>query len=88
MSVNDGEDTTVHCSRDRDEIIAALFSTDEDYLYIHRPGGVYVPHIGWIRLIYGNNGWDVVSDYTVDLDDWLAPITALAERLETEHGSR
>ncbi len=37
---------------------------------------------GWILLVFGNDGWDLVSDYTCSLDDFLAPINALANQLE------
>jgi hypothetical protein len=74
LGVNDGEETTVTHSTDIEAIKKALFTTDEDYLYVYakdrsanerdkRPDG-------WVRLIYGNDGWDVISDYSsVDLLD-------------------
>ena len=35
-----------------------------------------------MRLIYGNDGWDVVNDYTTNLEPLLAGATAEADRLE------
>lgn len=37
---------------------------------------------GWILLVFGNDGWDLISDYTTDLEHFIAPINALARRLE------
>jgi hypothetical protein len=34
VSVNDGEETTVLDSTDPETILAAMFTTDEDYLYV------------------------------------------------------
>jgi hypothetical protein len=79
ISVNDGEETVLVKSTSQKAIIAAMFSTDEDYLHLYRPGGTY---LGWIRLIYGN-GSDVISDhtYTPELTTFLEPISIYAESL-------
>jgi len=63
VSVNDGEEWVVKRSIDKAEILAALFSTDEDTLVIRDAEG---RKAGWFWLIYGNDGWDVVSDYSVN----------------------
>lgn len=61
VSVNDGEEWTVKRSASKDEIVGALFSTDEDILRAYRPDG---SSIGMVYLVYGNDGYDVVNDYT------------------------
>lgn len=63
VSVNDGEEWTVNRSTDKAEIIGALFSTDEDVIRGFRPDG---PTIGMAYLVYGNDGYDVINDYTCD----------------------
>lgn len=35
--------------------------------------------IGWIQLVFGNGGYDLVSDYTTNLEAMLAPVNAVAE---------
>jgi hypothetical protein len=97
VGVNDGEDTTVTQSSSITEIMAAMFSTDEDYMLVYtataaggESNGVVDgegpradrAHMGWIRLIYGNSGYDVISDYTVNLEDVVAPVNAYADTLE------
>lgn len=79
LSVNDGEETTVDRSVDAAEIFAAMFSTDEDYLLVHRDNSPQ--QFGWVRFIYGNDGPDVINDYTTNLDEVLAPVNAMAEKL-------
>jgi hypothetical protein len=52
----------------------ALYNTDEDYLNVWSNGG---QHIGWVRFVYGNDGWDVISDYTVNLEPFIGEGTAV-----------
>lgn len=68
-----------------------MFTTDEDYLFVYDPkqpdeddaedGRADANKIGWIWFIYGNDGHDVVSDYTTNLEKVLQGATALAEEL-------
>lgn len=59
LSVNDGEVWTVKSSRDRQNIIDALATTDHDLLRVYDPRS---DKAGNIMLIY-QNGEDVISDY-------------------------
>lgn len=74
LGVNDGEEITVHHCRDIDKIHAALFTTDEDYLFAYQDADQDDPlnveqgskndrPDAWVRCIYGNDGWDVISDW-------------------------
>ncbi len=82
VSVFDGEEWTVKRSTDRERILMALFSTDQDLLKIHDAAG---QSAGWFELVYGNDGHDVVSDFTANevcsniWDDVLRP---LSDKLE------
>lgn len=38
LGVNDGEETTIHHSRDVKAIKKAMFTTDEDYLFVYVKG--------------------------------------------------
>ena len=53
-------------SQDREAILAAMYLTDEDRLYVHE-AGQEKPH-AWVYFVYGNDGWDVINDYTVNLE--------------------
>lgn len=61
VSLCDGEEWTVKKSTDKTAIIEAAFSTDEDILRLRRADG---SAIGNLWFIYGNDGYDVISDYT------------------------
>lgn len=82
LSVFDGEEWTVKRSTDKSEIIGSLFSTDADLIRLRDRGGT--GH-GQFWLVYGSDGYDVVSDYTVTdtteaiYNEVLAP---LSDRLE------
>lgn len=60
VSVFDGEEWTVKRSTDRDRIMAALGTTDEDSLRFRQDDEI----IGSISLVYGNDPDEVVSDCT------------------------
>lgn len=86
LDVNDGEETTLKHSTDAAAIVAAMFTTDEDYLFVNEPGAGSPAaalkggsRIGWVRFIYGNDGYDVMSDYTVNLESQLTEANKLAE---------
>lgn len=84
ISVCDGEDWPVKRSNDKGEIMAALFSTDEDAIVIRKADG---DKLGWFQLIYGNCGYDVISDYSAnDICDaiWNEVLSPLADRIEGE----
>lgn len=81
IRINDGEDDVLLPSRDRREILAAMFSTGEDWLHA---GDAHEGLTGWVKLIYGNGsliysngGWDVMSDYTANLAPWIGAGTAV-----------
>lgn len=79
VSLNDGDETTVTDSSNAEELIAAAFTTDEDRLYARKPDG---GRQSWIWFVYGNSGYDVISDYTTDLEEVLRPILSYADTLE------
>jgi len=66
----------------------ALFTTDEDYLYVYEAGRSLnekdTRPDDWVRLVYGNDGWDVISDYSsVDLlDKYFGDGTAVQKLID------
>lgn len=91
VSVIDGSfsDYDAQCvvqqSRNRDEIIAALFSTDGDTLVIRYENGT---RLGAVSLVYGNDGYDVISDYSSahldGFEKWMEPVMGYAQKLKDE----
>ena len=87
VAVFDGEEIALEASTDVRAIMAAMFSTDEDYLFAMTPSeDGKMKRAGWVRFIYGNTGFDVINDYTTNLETALTETNALADRLETKHG--
>lgn len=82
VSVFDCEEWTVKRSTNKAEIVDALFTTDDDTIRLHTPEG---ERVGSFWLVYGNCGYDVVSDYTANdacesiYNDVIQP---LADKLE------
>ena len=63
VSVYDGEEYPVKRSRKERQILAALASTEEDWLVIRDGTG---ERLGSLRLIWGNDptGEELIADYT------------------------
>ena len=56
-------------STDREAILEILLDVDRIELVAERNGDE-----SWLRLIFGENGWDLVQDYTVHLGYLIDPI--------------
>lgn len=84
LSVNDGEETTVSRSLDPDVILAAMRTSDEDFLMAHRRlhEAGYEVGAGWVRFIYGNDDTEVINDYTTNLEPVMGPIFKMIEEFE------
>ncbi|WLA83207.1 hypothetical protein [Bradyrhizobium elkanii] len=54
---------------DRKKILAYLFEVDMLELIVEKNDQEF-----WIRLIFGESGWDLIQDYTVDLAYLIDPI--------------
>lgn len=78
ISVHDSEEVTLKRSMDAEAILKAMFTTDEDTLLAYKDG----EKNSFVQFIYGNSGWDVISDYGVSLEPIMAPILKWAEKFE------
>ncbi len=80
LGVNDGENTTITRSRNAAAILLAMFTTDQDRLLVYR----HCDHkyFGWVLFIYGNTGWDVVNDYTENVEAVMVEVGAYAQEFE------
>jgi hypothetical protein len=84
ITVDDGEDEPVKNSTDVDAIIDAAFAVDEAYLRVapnpaNESRAAVRNRSGFVRLIFGNTGWDAVSDYSVNLEEALKPSSDYAD---------
>jgi hypothetical protein len=57
VKVEDGEETTA--ARSADEVLTLALNVDECYVSFERYN-----ETGWLRLVFGNDGFDVVCDYS------------------------
>lgn len=76
LSVMDGE---VEHKRTNDpaKLHKDLMETDEDYLFVYKVGEKQ--RFGHVYFVYGNDGWDVISDHTVNLEQWINPVQEWAD---------
>jgi hypothetical protein len=81
----EGEEPEIKRSRDAEAIFKAMCAGDEDWLTVFNPGAKWA--FGWVRFIYGNDGWDVLADYTTNLEEVLRTTNALADKLDGGAGS-
>jgi hypothetical protein len=79
LSVFDGEEAfpwTTH----KAAVLRDIMNTDEDVLHLRKPGRNAARSS--VLLVYGNDGWDVIADYSVSLEEVLQPVNAYALTLE------
>lgn len=74
--VNDGERITAVTSVKQGMDI--LFNLDDAHLMLGSPEG----DTGWVYFVFGNYGYDVISDYSTNLEDFLKPANALADEYD------
>lgn len=93
VSIWNGECYEIVNSVKLNDIMKVTFLTDEDIVYVHDGDAPVhydadrdVTHAGpfdsFVRFIYGNSGWDVISDYGVSLENIIKPIMDYAETFE------
>lgn len=71
--VKESEDDTWHNTKEH--TLALLFDLDDAFLMATSSANESNhTHSGWVRFVFGNDGWDVISDYTTNLEDVLKPV--------------
>ena len=79
LAVCQGDEDEQPASRDKREIMKLLGECDDDRIIVYSPAK---GRLGWLYLVYGNdNGETVISDYTVNLEPQLIPVSEYAETL-------
>lgn len=74
-------------SKDVKAIMAEAFAGDEAHIFVQPAEGATVEEgqvvsEGWVYIVLGNDGYDVISDYTVNLEPLLVGANAIAEKEE------
>lgn len=65
-------------------IMKELMACDVELLVVYRFNGTVPVRAGYIFLVYGNDGWDVINDTSQWIDEELRPVNELADRLQNE----
>lgn len=83
LRVHSGDEWETKRGATEGMLMRALFNLDDALLTVHRGkgDGAHSRHFAWVRFVFGNDGWDVISDYTTNLEDVLKPVNDYAEGL-------
>lgn len=82
LQINNG-DSESRFMIDRANIIKHLYLTDEDYIMVrHADNSDKTSVFGWVKLVYGNDGWDVLSDYTTNLEKFIGDKTPVQKLID------
>lgn len=73
-----GDDVASPVTSDKDIAINNMFETNEASLQVFSKG----INIGWVQFVYGNDGYDVIHDYTTNLDTALQAALDICDKLE------
>lgn len=73
---NDGDEKPLN---DFTLLKAQAMACDDEHLYVYSPKG---HRVGWVYFVYGNDGWDVINDHTLSLEEVLAPVNEYAEKMQ------
>jgi len=81
IDVFDGEEDAITKSTDAEAIFKEMFACDEEWIYLRKDGA---EPFAWIYFIYGENGWDVINNHTVNIEDLLKGTFDLVDQLEAK----
>lgn len=76
---HEGEPTGINASTDVSAIIEEAHGVDECQIDVKSPTAN-----GAVFFVYGNDGYDIICDYTMNLEPYLVKTFALADKLELE----
>lgn len=79
VAIWNGESWSLYPTADVETLLASLRQADVDVLHLAREG---VPTGSWVLLVYGNDPFEVLADWTVDLSPLLE--SALKRALQIE----
>lgn len=77
VSADDGESDEVDGIPDK--LITAIFAVDEAWIRTRKSG----EKTSFVYLVFGNDGWDVISDYGVNLEPIMAPLNQWIDEQES-----
>lgn len=84
VAVDNGEELSCRYTQRVTDVMAAIQQTDVEWLRVGKPSAITAgkfARVGTVALVYGNDGWDVLADYSLNLEDVLAPVNEYADTL-------
>jgi len=75
IAIDNGEER-IRLSGTIKSMLEQCFSVDEEAIILKKDG-----KRSTIFLVYGNSGHDVITDYSTSLEEFLAPIEALCQKI-------
>ena len=81
ITVTTYDEDELTCSSQINKIVDALRSTDYDNIRVH-DGDKY---IGGVLLVWGNDPWEVISDYSVSIEDMVEPAMEKSREIEMRY---
>lgn len=79
LTVNNGGDKNeISPTQEADTVLRAMFATDDEHLFFSRDG----KQAGFVYFVYGNDGTDVISDYTLCLENVVDGANCLSNQIE------
>lgn len=73
--INNGDDETGPFSN-LTLALKHLFLTDQDVITLYDHFG---KQSGWAHMVYGNDGWDVIHDYSINVESLMAEPHRISE---------
>jgi hypothetical protein len=82
--MEDGDGFAIQ-TKDASALKKEMWATDEERLIMHDANGKCV---GWIFLVYGNDPWELVSDYSDNpaTEALMEGVNAYSEKMERDEG--
>ena len=77
-------DEMLIASDDENKIMEAAFAGDECHIFVQRKDDLpvedgQVVSAGYVYCVFGNDGWDVISDYSTNLEELLTEANKIAD---------
>jgi hypothetical protein len=67
-----------------EEVMASIRQTDEEHMFFAHPDVAKMP---CVFLVYGNDGYDVIADHSLSLNEMIETLDPLIDTLEAQfHG--
>lgn len=71
------DDLPVKDSTSFREVSQAMMACDEEWIIARKDG-----KSSWVFFVYGNDAWEVICDYTIDLEEVLKGAFDLGNKIE------